>query len=68
MWQRSFIAMSVVLGSSARDAAASLEEPDQEAVTALLARLGADQRAARARALAVEVARVAAAVEGMVIA
>lgn len=56
MWEPSFIALSVLLGVSADDAAAALSAPPSAAVTTLLEKLRAPARATRATGLA-EVAR-----------
>lgn len=60
MWERSFIAASVLTGGTADEAAAMLEPEAAARAADLLAALGHPQRAVRARALAVvgqEIAR-----------
>jgi hypothetical protein len=62
-WQRAFVAVSVLVGASAEEAVALLgagEEPED-----LVRSLGAKSKAARAKALATELAVVAADVEAL---
>ncbi len=65
MWEPSFVAMAVLLGTPAEEAAALLDPPRRDAAADLLQRLTDPRREVRARALALEIARVAAATDTM---
>jgi hypothetical protein len=64
MWQRAFVAVSVAVGEPLDAALAALGD-DARAVTQLTAALRVESREARARALAAELAHVAAAIEAL---
>lgn len=62
MWERSFVAIRVLLGDSVEDALASLPREKQEQVAQIASELRSTQRSVRARALTTAAQEVALAV------